>query len=71
MIENIKISVVIPIFNNIDTIERCLDSIYSQTYKNYECILADDCSDVDYSYLQEKYPLPNLERIIFICLQLQ
>ena len=56
MIENIKISVVIPIFNNIDTIERCLDSIYSQTYKNYECILADDCSDVDYSYLQEKYP---------------
>jgi len=56
MVENIKISVVIPVYNNSETIERCLDSIYCQTYKNYECILADDCSDVDYSYLQEKYP---------------
>lgn len=55
MVEDIKVSIVIPIYNNLETIERCLDSIYSQTYGNVECILSDDCSDVSYEFLKEKY----------------
>ena len=54
--ESIKFSIVIAAYNNTKTINRCLDSIYNQTYTNYEVILSDDCSpDVDYSYLKEKY----------------
>lgn len=42
-----KVSVVIPYFNNIDTIERTLQSLLFQTFKNYEIILINDCSSDD------------------------
>lgn len=38
------ISIIIPIFNAEKYIERCLDSVQQQTYKNYECLLIDDGS---------------------------
>lgn len=38
------ISVVIPFYNNADTLEKCIESIRSQTYKEWECILVDDGS---------------------------
>jgi len=44
-----KISVVIPIFNAEDTLERCLNSIIEQSYKPYEIILIDNNSS-DNSY---------------------
>ena len=56
MTSNVKFSIVIAAYNNTKTINRCLDSIYRQSYTNYEVILSDDCSpDVDYTYLKEKY----------------
>ena len=39
-----KISIIIPIYNAEKTIERLLNSINSQTYKNYEIILINDGS---------------------------
>ena len=52
---DIKFSIIIPVYNNTTTIERCLDSVCKQLYKNFEVILVDDGSDVSYDYLKEKY----------------
>lgn len=38
------VSVIIPTYNASKSIERCLDSIVNQTYKNIEIITCDDCS---------------------------
>ena len=39
-----KISVLIPAFNAEKYIEETLNSIFNQTYKNFEILIADDCS---------------------------
>ena len=41
---NIKISIIIPIFKVEKYLQKCLDSVLSQTYKNLEIILVDDGS---------------------------
>ena len=40
--ENIKISVIIPVYNVEKYIGQCLDSIVNQTYKNLEIIIVND-----------------------------
>lgn len=41
-----KLSVIIPAYNAEKTIGRCLDSVYNQTFKDFECIVvADSCTD--------------------------
>lgn len=37
-----KISVIVPVYNSKDYLERCVKSILNQTYKNFEVILVDD-----------------------------
>lgn len=41
------ISIIIPVYNSERYIERCLRSVESQTYSNWECILVDDGSKDD------------------------
>ena len=41
---NQSISVIIPTYNRSNTIEKCLDSVFNQTYKVNEIIVVDDCS---------------------------
>lgn len=38
------ISIIIPTYNSAKTINRCLDSIVAQTYKDYEVLVMDGCS---------------------------
>lgn len=42
--QQLKVSVIVPNYNHEKYIRKRLDSIYSQTYKNYEVILLDDAS---------------------------
>lgn len=38
------ISVIMPVYNNIDYLKKSIDSILSQTYTDFEFIIVDDCS---------------------------
>ena len=40
-----KFSIIIPNYNNAKWLERCLNSVLTQTYKNYEVIFIDDMSE--------------------------
>lgn len=47
------ISVIIPTYNRLETLKRCLGSILSQSYEGLEVIIVDDCSkDATRSYLE-------------------
>lgn len=39
-----KVSIVIPVYNVKNYLPRCMESVFSQTYTNYEAILVDDGS---------------------------
>ena len=42
--ENIKVSIIVPVYNNEHYLVECLESILAQTFSEYECILIDDNS---------------------------
>lgn len=42
-----KVSIIIPVYNKEDYIERCVCSVMNQTYRHLEVILIDDCSPDD------------------------
>ena len=39
-----EISVIIPVFKVEKYLRECVDSVLSQTFANFECIVVDDCS---------------------------
>ena len=46
--------VLIPVYNGITTIRTALDSVVNQTFKDWVCVVLDDCSeDGTYGILQE------------------
>lgn len=51
-----NVSVVIPIYNRAHCIERLISCINKQTYKVYEIIVVDDCSNDNIQMVMNKYP---------------
>lgn len=49
------ISIIVPIYNVSQWLERCLDSIKNQSLKNYEVLMIDDGSTDNSYFLAEKY----------------
>ncbi|MDE6048596.1 MAG: glycosyltransferase, partial [Paramuribaculum sp.] len=38
-----EVSILVPVYNVENYLKECLDSILNQTFKDWECILVDDC----------------------------
>lgn len=60
MINSTGITIIIPVFNVEEYIERCLNSIICQSYKGFEVIIVDDCSsdhsmDIATKLINENY----------------
>lgn len=54
---NPLVSIIIPVYNVEKYIEKCIDSIINQTYKNLEIILVDDGSPDGCPEICDKYAL--------------
>ncbi|NLL02513.1 MAG: glycosyltransferase family 2 protein [Mollicutes bacterium] len=51
----IKFSIIIPVYNVEKYIEKCLQSVFNQTYNNYECILVCDKSTDNSDIIVDKF----------------
>lgn len=50
-----KFSIIVPVYNTKDYIKKCLDSIFNQTYSNYEVIIVNDGSPDNSESIIKKY----------------
>lgn len=50
-----KVSIIVPIYNVEDFLDKCMESILGQTYKNIEIILVDDGSTDSSGKIADKY----------------
>jgi hypothetical protein len=54
-LEELHFTVIIPTYNNKDWYRKCLDSVRTQQYSNYNVIIIDDCSTDGQAQLIEQY----------------
>lgn len=52
---NVKISIIVPSYNHASYLEKRLESIFNQTYQNFEVILLDDASTDRSEEILNKY----------------
>lgn len=55
--QEIKVSIIVPVYNCVNTLARALDSIIGQTYKNIQIILVDDGSTDGSQHICDEYLL--------------
>lgn len=61
--ESILISVIVPIYNNENFLEKCIESILNQTFKNFELLLINDGSIDKSLEICNKYYIKNKNKI--------
>jgi glycosyltransferase involved in cell wall biosynthesis len=44
------VSILVANYNNGQYLEECIESIFNQTYKNWELLIIDDCSNRESKY---------------------
>lgn len=59
------VSIIIPVYNTEKYLNKCLDSIISQTFNNFECILVNDASTDNSAIILDKYTKKD-KRLILI-----
>lgn len=63
-LKDIKVSVILPVYNNVADVDRALESILGQTHKNLEVFLVDDHStDGVFEHVRSRYKDPRLHVI--------
>lgn len=55
MKENKKLSIIVPVYNAEKYMEKCLNRLLEQTYKNIEIIIVNDCSQGNCEEIAERY----------------
>lgn len=60
-----KISIIVPVYNSKKTIQRCVDSLLNQDYKNIEIVLVDDGSLDNSLKIIKKYAKQNTNIKVF------
>lgn len=60
-----EVSIIVPIYNSEMYLSRCIDSIISQTFNNFECILIDDGSTDTSPFICDRYSESD-DRIVVI-----
>jgi len=57
-----KVSIIMSAYNNADFIKTAIDSVLTQTYKNIELVISDDCSTDNTRELIDSYTDPRIRR---------
>ncbi|MFB0987948.1 MAG: glycosyltransferase family A protein, partial [Gammaproteobacteria bacterium] len=60
LMKNPLVSIIVTTFNRPIELEECLDSIFSQTFQNFEVILIDNYSKYELNEMLINYPLEKL-----------
>lgn len=66
---NYKIGIIIPNYNYAHTLNKCIDSILNQTYKNFEIIYVDDMSTDNSIEIMQDYQAKNINKIKIVPLK--
>jgi glycosyltransferase involved in cell wall biosynthesis len=53
--ENSLVSVIVPCYNQAKYLDECLDTVFNQTYTNWECIIINDGSPDNVDEIAEKW----------------
>lgn len=61
--DNVLVSVILPTYNRADFIGRTLDSLFAQTYENWECVVIDDGSTDETVAVLKEYDDPRMAYI--------
>ena len=65
-INNLKISIILPNYNSLKYIDATIKSVINQSFKNWELIIIDDCSDEKTKKILSKYLKNKKIKIIWL-----